>query len=82
VIVAAFHGIEPMALADVSESASAAIAIAHSGAEKAPAASLGSAAGAFCGIMRASTSWEPLSFAPTAGNMPAEAGPVELAPAR
>jgi hypothetical protein len=63
---------EPMALADVSESASAALAIAHSGAGKAPAASLESAAGAFCGIMRASTSWEPLSFAPTAGDLPTE----------
>ena len=71
-IGAASHGWEPMALADVSESASAALAIAHSGAGKAPAASLESAAGAFCGIMRASTSWGPLSFALTGGNVPAE----------
>jgi hypothetical protein len=73
---------KPMALADVSESASAAFAIARSGAEKAPAASLESAAGAFCGIMRASTSWEPLSFAPTAGDLPGgNPAAEELAPA-
>jgi hypothetical protein len=72
--MAAPDGWEPMALADVSESASAAFAIAHSGAGKAPAASLKSAAGAFCGIMQASTLWEPLSFTPTGGNLPAEAG--------
>jgi len=76
VIRAASHGMKPMALADVSESASAAFAIARSGAGKAPAASLESAAGAFCGIMRASTSWEPLSFAPTAGSVPADSRPI------